>query len=113
MESLDWALLSTSSTLDFSRGCHLPPGPCKGSTLLRSKPSRSLSSVARSIRKALVSPQFCGQEHYQTASLHRLTLEHRGQLPYPQAPDGCVLAQRALQQEERDPRKDECQEVGD
>lgn len=47
------------------------------------------------------------------APLCRLTLEHGGQLPHPQAPDGRVLAQGALQQEEWDPRKDECQEVGD
>ena len=42
-----------------------------------------------------------------------LTLEHGSQLPHPQAPDGGVLAQGALQQEERDTRKDERQEVGD
>lgn len=47
------------------------------------------------------------------ALLCRLTLEHRSQLPYPQPPDGGVLAQGALQQEEWDPRKDERQEVGD
>lgn len=43
----------------------------------------------------------------------RLTLEHGGQLPHPQASNGCILAQGALKQEEWDPRKDECQEVGD
>lgn len=43
----------------------------------------------------------------------RLTLEHGGQLPDTQAPNGCVLAQGALQEEERHARKDERQEVGD
>jgi hypothetical protein len=47
------------------------------------------------------------------APLCTLTLEHGGQLPHTQAPDGRVLAQGTLQQEERDPREDECQEVWD
>lgn len=46
------------------------------------------------------------------ALLCRLTLEHGGQLPHPEAPNGCVLAQGALQKEQWDARKDECQEVG-
>lgn len=54
-----------------------------------------------------------GQSHAPRAPPRTLTLEHGGQLPHAQAPDGRVLAQGALQQEERDPREDERQEVGD
>ena len=54
-----------------------------------------------------------GARPHPAAPLCTLTLEHGGQLPHPQAPNGCVLAQGALQQEEGDPREDECQEVGD
>lgn len=42
-----------------------------------------------------------------------LTLEHGSQLPHTQAPDGGVLAQRALQKEERNTSKDERQKIRD
>lgn len=94
--------LWTGSSSD--QHCHGSPGPCKGSPLLRRDPT------APSVQGPEL---WAGARPQPTAPLCTLTLEHGGQLPHPQAPDGRVLAQGALQQEERDPRKDERQEVGD